>query len=87
LQEVRGPALHIRPDIEEHGRPLARRDGRREGRPIDAVDHPERGVGRHHGGAGVARAEEGRGLAARHDLGRHADRCTGFPPERGSGRL
>ena len=87
LQEMRGPALHGRPDIEEHGRPLPRRDGRREGRPIDAVDHPERGVGRHHGGAGVSRAEQRRRLPAGHDVSRHPDRRPRLPPERGSGRL
>jgi len=72
--------------IEQHGRPAARRNRGREGRTIDAGDHPERRVGRDDGRAGVAGAEERPGFAARDQGGGHANRRAGLAAH-GCGRV
>ena len=68
------------------GRPR-RRNRRRERRPIDARQHAERGVRRHHRRAGVPGAEERRGLAARDQVGRDPDRRARLAPQRRGRRL
>ena len=64
LQQMLRPALDAGADVEQHRRTAARRNRGRERRTIDARQHAERGVRRHHRCAGVAGAEERRGLAA-----------------------
>lgn len=74
LQQVSRAAFRGRADIQQHGRALPRRDGRRQCRTVDARQHPERGVCRDHTRPGVAGAEQRRGFARRHPPGSDTDR-------------
>ena len=68
----------VAPRIEQHRGPAARRDDRRQRRPIDAGQPAERRVRRHHRRAGMAGAEERVGAAVAHGFRRHPDRRRGL---------
>jgi hypothetical protein len=87
LQQVVRPALDVRPCIQQNRGTRPRRNRRRQRRTIDAGDHPERGVGRHHRGPGMPGAEQRRSVAARHQLGGDADRGQRLAPQRHGRRV
>jgi hypothetical protein len=87
LQKVLRAALDAGADVEQYGGTGGRRYRRRQRRPIRAGQHAERGMRRHHGGAGVSRAEQRRRLPARHGLGGDPDGGARLAPQRGRRRL
>ena len=87
LQQVRRAAFHVGADVEQNAQAIARWNGRRQRRPIDARQHAERAVRAQHRRAGVPRAHERRGLAVGHRVGRDTNRRARLAPQRGRRRL
>ena len=87
LQEMRRATLDARADVEQHRRAITCRNGRRQRRTIHAGNHPERSVRGHHGRAGVPRAEQRGGLAARDEVGCDFDGGVRLAPECGGRRF
>jgi len=81
LQQVRRTAFDARADVEQQRRPCARRYHGSQGRPIDALQHAECAVRRHHRRARMTRADERRCLAVRDGVSRDFDRGFRLSPE------
>ena len=79
LKQVLRPALDVGAGIEQHRGPAARGNGRRKRWTIDAGNRAERGVGRHHRGAGVTGTEQRYGLPSGHEVGGHPDGRARLP--------
>ena len=79
------PAVDGCSRIEQHSVSMQRGYGRGQRGPVDARQHAERGVGRHHGGAGVSSAEKRHGVPGSDCFGRHPYRRARFPAQRSGG--
>ena len=87
LHQMGRTTLDAGADIEENRRTLRPRNGGGQRRPIDAGQHAEGGVSRHHRRAGVSGAEKRGGVTARHRFSGDPDRGAGLSSERRGGRL
>ena len=87
LQQVRRAAIRVGADVEQDAQAIARRNGGRQRRPIDAGQHAERRMRRHHGGAGVARAHQRRRVAAGHRFRGQRGSSPRFAAKRRRGRF
>ena len=87
LQQVMRTALDACPDIEQQRRTAPGRDGRAQRRPVDAGEHAERAVRRHHRRAGMTGAEQCRGITRGGQFGGHPDRRARLAPQRRGRRL
>jgi hypothetical protein len=84
LQQVRRPALDVGADVEQHAEAIARRDGGRERRPIDAGSMPKAACA-HSTVAPVWPALTRPTLPLRHRIGRDANRRARLAPQRSRG--
>ena len=75
LHEVLGPRVGVRPGVDQHRRPVARREHDRDRRPVDALQPPDLEQPRREHRAGVPGRDDGVGTPLADGAVRHDERA------------